>query len=201
MTGVDEGPASTMKRTISLRISVLARNLRNYFDRQVAALGVTRSQWAMIAVVATNPGATQRMIADTLEMSEASAGRLVDRLCNEGLLTRRSREDDRRAKAIYISEAAEPLLEKLTIIARDSEDRMFKGLSDTEIETLPTSAIAKPKAERRRRWHRLSLASELFNSGKPDQPALRTSLSVSEVVSLPSVTLSVLAGTVIILAR
>jgi len=127
-----------MKRTISLRISVLARNLRNYFDRQVAALGVTRSQWAMIAVVATNPGATQRMIADALEMSEASAGRLVDRLCTEGLLTRRSREDDRRAKAIYVSEAAEPLMDKLTVIARDSEDRMFKGFSDAEIETLHT---------------------------------------------------------------
>jgi MarR family transcriptional regulator for hemolysin len=125
-----------MRRTISLRISVLARNLRNYFDRQVAALGVTRSQWAMIAVVATNPGATQRMIADALEMSEASAGRLVDRLCSEGLLTRRSREDDRRAKAIYISDAAEPLLEKLTVIARESEDRMFRGFSEAEIETL-----------------------------------------------------------------
>lgn len=129
-------PILSMRRTISLRISVLARNLRNYFDRQVAALGVTRSQWAMIAVVATNPGATQRMIADALEMSEASAGRLVDRLCSEGLLTRRSREDDRRAKAIYISEAAEPLLEKLTVIARESEDRMFRGLSEAEIETL-----------------------------------------------------------------
>ena len=125
-----------MKRTISLRISILARNLRNYFDRQVAVLGVTRSQWAMIAVVATNPGATQRMIADALEMSEASAGRLVDRLCSEGLLTRRSREDDSRAKAIDISDAAEPLLEKLTIIAQQSEDRMFKGFSDEEIETL-----------------------------------------------------------------
>lgn len=125
-----------MKRTISLRISILARNLRNYFDRQVAVLGVTRSQWAMIAVVATNPGATQRMIADALEMSEASAGRLVDRLCSEGLLTRRSREDDRRAKAIYISDAAEPLLEKLTIIAQQSEERMFKGFSDEEVEIL-----------------------------------------------------------------
>ncbi|MBM3596044.1 MAG: MarR family transcriptional regulator [Alphaproteobacteria bacterium] len=125
-----------MKRTISLRISVLARNLRNYFDRQVAALGVTRSQWAMIAVVATNPGATQRMIADALEMSEASAGRLVDRLCSEGLLTRRAREDDRRAKAIYLSDAAEPLLEKLTTVARESEDRMFKGFTEKEIETL-----------------------------------------------------------------
>jgi MarR family transcriptional regulator for hemolysin len=129
-------PILSMRRTISLRISVLARNLRNYFDRQVAALGVTRSQWAMIAVVATNPGATQRMIADALEMSEASAGRLVDRLCSEGLLTRRSREDDRRAKAIYISDAAEPLLEKLTVIARESEDRMFRGFSEAEIETL-----------------------------------------------------------------
>lgn len=129
-------PILSMRRTISLRISVLARNLRNYFDRQVAVLGVTRSQWAMIAVVATNPGATQRMIADALEMSEASAGRLVDRLCSEGLLTRRSREDDRRAKAIYISEAAEPLLEKLTVIARESEDRMFRGFSEAEIETL-----------------------------------------------------------------
>lgn len=124
------------KREISLRISVLARNLRNYFDRQVAALGVTRSQWAMIAVVATNPGATQRMIADALEISEASAGRLVDRLCNEGLLARHAREDDRRAKSIHLSDAAEPMLEQLTAIAKDSEERMFRGLSQDELETL-----------------------------------------------------------------
>jgi len=76
------------------------------------------------------------MIADALEMSEASAGRLVDRLCNEGLLTRRSREDDRRAKAIYLSEAAEPLLDELTIVAKDSEERMFKGFSREELDTL-----------------------------------------------------------------
>jgi MarR family transcriptional regulator, transcriptional regulator for hemolysin len=124
------------RRHISLRISVLARILRNTFDRKVAALNVTRSQWAMIAVVATNPGATQRMIADMLEMSEASAGRLVDRLCGEGLLERRARNDDRRAKAIYLTDAAEPLLEKLTIVARESEDLMFRGFSDAELETL-----------------------------------------------------------------
>jgi MarR family transcriptional regulator, transcriptional regulator for hemolysin len=124
------------RRHISLRISVLARILRNTFDRKVAALNVTRSQWAMIAVVATNPGATQRMIADMLEMSEASAGRLVDRLCGEGLLERRARNDDRRAKAIYLTDAAEPLLEKLTIVARESEDRMFRDFSEAELETL-----------------------------------------------------------------
>jgi MarR family transcriptional regulator for hemolysin len=124
------------RRHISLRISVLARIVRNHFDRRVAALNVTRSQWAMIAVVATNPGATQRVIADMLEMSEASAGRLVDKLVGEGLLERCSREDDRRAKAVYLTSASEPLLEKLTILAREGEDRMFKGFSDAELETL-----------------------------------------------------------------
>lgn len=126
------------KRNISLRISVLARIVRNNFDRQVSALNVTRSQWAMIAVVAHQPGATQRMIADALEMSEASAGRLVDRLCTEGLLERRPRDDDRRARAVYLTDAAKPLLEKLSIIADQNEDRLFRNFSESELETLRT---------------------------------------------------------------
>ncbi len=124
------------KRNISLRISVLARILRNNFDRQVSALNVTRSQWAMIAVVAHQPGATQRMIADALEMSEASAGRLVDRLCTEGLLERRARDDDRRARAVYLTDAAKPLLDKLSIIAEQNEDRLFRNFSEGELDTL-----------------------------------------------------------------
>lgn len=126
------------KRNISVRISVLARIMRNNFDRQVSALNVTRSQWAMIAVVAHQPGATQRMIADALEMSEASAGRLVDRLCTEGLLERRARDDDRRARAVYLTDAAKPLLDRLSIIAEQNEDRLFRDFSEDELSTLRT---------------------------------------------------------------
>lgn len=115
---------------------MLARLLRNNFDRQVADLHVTRSQWAMIVVVGRHPGATQRVIAEALEMSEASAGRLIDRLCAEGLLERRERDDDRRARAVYLTAAAEPLLEKLATIAQEAERRMFKGFEDSELERL-----------------------------------------------------------------
>jgi MarR family transcriptional regulator for hemolysin len=127
---------TNQKREIGLRLTVLARMLRNNFDRQVAGLNVTRSQWAMIAVVARHPGATQRMIAEALEMSEASAGRLIDRLCADGLLERRDRDDDRRARAVYLTEAAEPLLAKLAEIAKDSEERMFKGFSDDDLDRM-----------------------------------------------------------------
>ena len=102
----------------------------------LAGLNVTRSQWSMIAVVARYPGATQRMIAEALEMSEASAGRLIDRLCVDGLLERRDRDDDRRARAVYLTAAAEPLLAKLADIAKDAEERMFSGFSEQELEQL-----------------------------------------------------------------
>lgn len=128
--------ARELKRSISIRVTVLARMLRNRFDRLVADLGVTRSQWAMIVVVAHNPGATQRTIAEALEMSEASAGRLIDRLCADGLLQRQERFDDRRARAVYLTEAAEPLLAKLGEIGFASEERIFRGFMLEELEQL-----------------------------------------------------------------
>lgn len=125
-----------IRRQAGLRMTVIARLQRNNFDRKVADLNVTRSQWAMIAVVARYPGSTQRTIAEYLEMSEASAGRLIDRLCADGLLERRDRRDDRRARAVYLTEAARPLLETLGKIAGESEKTMFKGFSDDEVQQL-----------------------------------------------------------------
>jgi MarR family transcriptional regulator for hemolysin len=123
-------------RHIGLRLAVVARLLRQDFDRHAADIGVTRSQWAMIAVVSRRQGATQRVIAEIMEMSEASAGRLIDRLCADGLLERRDRDDDRRARAVYLTEAAEPLLAKLATIAIETEERMFMGFSDDDLERM-----------------------------------------------------------------
>jgi MarR family transcriptional regulator, transcriptional regulator for hemolysin len=134
-TRMTEGTGE-IRRDIALRLSVVARMLRNSFDRQVSSLGVTRSQWTMIVVVARNPGATQRVIADALEMSEASAGRLIDRLCADGLLERQERYDDRRARAVYLTKAAEPLLGKLAEVGKEGEKRLFRGFADEDLDTL-----------------------------------------------------------------
>lgn len=134
----DDAPLDVqrLRRSIGLRLTTIARMLRSKFDRKVAGLHATRSQWAMIAVVANNAGATQRTIAEALDMTEASAGRLVDRLCADGLLERRERSDDRRARAVYLTSAAEPLLSKLAEIAALGEMQMLKGFTDDEIAQL-----------------------------------------------------------------
>ncbi|MDE2405196.1 MAG: MarR family transcriptional regulator [Sphingomonadales bacterium] len=125
-----------LRRAVSIKLTVLARLMRNDFDRHVGGIGLTRSQWSLIAVVASRPGATQRQIAELLEMSEASAGRLVDRLVADGLLARTDRADDRRARAVTLTEAANPLLERMSVFARSREERFFRGIAGEDLAKL-----------------------------------------------------------------
>lgn len=132
-------PASAdnqLRQDIAIRIAVLARLIRNDFDRRLSEMNITRSQWSLVAVVARHPGASQRMISEVLEMSEASAGRLIDRLCADGLLERRERDDDRRARAVYLTAAAEPLLLRGAELAQENFGRLFKGLDEAQLEAL-----------------------------------------------------------------
>jgi len=124
------------KRAISLKLTVLTRQLHKRFDQRVASIGVTRSQWTMIAVISRYPGATQRQVAERLEMSEASAGRLIDRLLADGLLMRRPKEDDRRAHCIHLTDSAREILETISAIAVEHENAVFEGFSPDDLERL-----------------------------------------------------------------
>ncbi|MCJ2181645.1 MarR family transcriptional regulator [Novosphingobium sp. 1949] len=126
----------SLRRKATIQINVLARVMRNNFDRKVSVLHVTRSQWSMMAVVTRYPGSTQRIISEYLEISEASAGRLIDKLCTEGLLERRAHKEDRRARAVYPTRAADPLLAQLSHVASLSEAELFEGFSDAEMKQL-----------------------------------------------------------------
>ena len=131
--GIESEP---LRRRLSIRVSLIARLLRMRFDKRVESTGVTRAQWGMIALVAGRQGATQREIAMLLEQSEASAGRVIDRLCNEGMLERRQKEDDRRAYAIYLTEKSRPMIDSLERHAEKFEAEAFNGFSEEELAML-----------------------------------------------------------------
>jgi len=125
-------------RAIALKLSVVARQLRVSFDQSAESCGLTRAQWTLIAVVARNPGATQRTVAEALEVREITAGRLVDRLCEEGYLRRDPHPSDRRAYCVHLTPAAEPLLARLDELARIHEARIFAGFESEALEKLDT---------------------------------------------------------------
>ncbi|MDB6104151.1 MAG: MarR family transcriptional regulator [Gammaproteobacteria bacterium] len=113
---------------------MIARQLRVAFDQSVEQSGLTRAKWTLIAAVARNPGATQRTIAEALEVREITAGRLVDRLCDEGYLRRDENPSDRRAYCLYLTPAAQPVLDKLDELAKIHEAAIFAGFSAEDLE-------------------------------------------------------------------
>jgi DNA-binding MarR family transcriptional regulator len=124
------------KRAVGTRLTVVARQLWQRFDRLVGEIGVSRAQWRLIAVVSLRPGATQRVVAEALEISEVSAGRLIDRLCAEGYLERRESAADRRAHSVYLTQAAQPVLDRLSELARVEENEAFAGFAKHELDKL-----------------------------------------------------------------
>lgn len=124
------------KRPLGLKLTVIARLIRKQFDHSTTSIGITRAQWTTISVVAGRPGATQRGIAALLEVGEAAAGRLIDRLCEEGLLERRADPADRRSHLIYLKPAADAVLQQLIVLGEAQEHRAFRGLSPEELSTL-----------------------------------------------------------------
>jgi MarR family transcriptional regulator, transcriptional regulator for hemolysin len=115
---------------------VVARQLRVTFDQAAERSGLTRAQWHMIAVVAGNPGATQRLIAEALEVREISAGRLIDRLCDEGYLKRDPHPSDRRAYCVNLTPAAQPVLDTLDQLAKIHEEAIFAGFELEDMNRL-----------------------------------------------------------------
>ena len=115
---------------------MVARQLRISFDQRVERSGLTRASWQLIAAVARNPGATQRLIAEALEVREITAGRLIDKLCAEGILERREHPQDRRAYCVYLTSDAQPMLDKIDELAKVHEADIFAGFATADLDRL-----------------------------------------------------------------
>jgi MarR family transcriptional regulator for hemolysin len=126
------------KRAIAIKMAVASRQLRQRFDERVEQTGVTRAKWMLIATVASRPGATQRIIASLLEVSDVTAGRLIDRVCADGLLERRENPQDRRAYCVYLTPAAQPVLDQMASVAELYETEIFAGFTYEELESFNT---------------------------------------------------------------
>lgn len=121
------------ERTISLRISLAARLQRKRFDMRARTMGMTLAQWRAIHAVSRAEGATQRSIAEAMDVGDVTASRLVDRLVEKGWIERRVDQYDRRAHRLYLTSAATPLLAQLTMLGEDEQRNQLAGVTREEL--------------------------------------------------------------------
>jgi DNA-binding MarR family transcriptional regulator len=110
--------------------------LRTYADHRAAQFGITRAQWVVLARVDRSEGLKQSELADMLDLQPISLTRLLDKLCDSGLIERRADPADRRAKRLFLTPAAQPLLEKLGELGEDLMATALAGVEPESVERM-----------------------------------------------------------------
>ncbi len=121
------------KRDFAFVINDVARLLRTYADQKAARLGMTRAQWAVLVRLDRFEGLKQSELADILDLQPITLTRLLDRLCDNGLIERRSDPSDRRVKRLFLTPQARPLLERLADLG---DELMGVALADIDPATV-----------------------------------------------------------------
>jgi MarR family transcriptional regulator, transcriptional regulator for hemolysin len=126
----------SLNRDFAFTINDVARMLRTYADYKGGQFGVTRAQWAVLVRLDRFEGLKQSELAEMLDLQPITLTRLLDRLCDSGLIERRSDPNDRRAKRLFLTAAARPLLEHLGELGEDMMATALAGVSRENVEQI-----------------------------------------------------------------
>ena len=129
-------PQQPIKREFAFTIMDVARLLKTYADQRARQFGISRAQWAVLIRIDRNEGLKQTELADMLDLQPITLTRLLDRLCDSGLIERRSDPNDRRAKRLFLTAAARPMLEQLGALGEDMMTTALAGVSRETVEQI-----------------------------------------------------------------
>lgn len=114
---------------------------RTLFDHEMKPLGITRSQWWVLAQLSRAEshggaaGMLQTDLAKILDVGKVTIGGLIDRLETSGFVERHPDKVDRRAKRIVITAKGRHVLDQMVIVGRRLNLSILKGLSERDVKT------------------------------------------------------------------
>lgn len=127
---------------IGFLVHDVSRMRRTLFDQEMKPLGITRSQWWVLAQLSRSlgtegaeAGMPQTKLARILDMGKAPMTGLIDRLEASGFVERRPDSHDRRAKRIVITARGQGVLDQMATVGHRLNHTVLDGLSAEEIAT------------------------------------------------------------------
>ena len=144
---------ASRNREFGFILNDVARLLRTYADYQAAQFGMTRAQWAVLVRLDRSEGLNQSELAEMLDLQPITLTRLLDKLCDSGLIERRPDPDDRRAKRLFLTSAARPLLAQLGSLGENTMASALEGVASEDVERM-VSQLEVVRENLRRLIHR-----------------------------------------------
>ncbi len=124
--------AEDINQNFGILVHDVARLMRIVYDRRMAPLGLTRSQWWVLNNVYLREGISQSELASILDIEKATLGRLLDRLEAKDWVERRQDPNDRRSKRVFLGDKVQPTMKVMRELAHVTVEDTLLSLNETE---------------------------------------------------------------------
>ncbi len=121
-----------LDRSFGFLVNDVARLFGRRFSHNGRRLGLTRAQCRTLARIARNEGINQAGLADLLEVRPMTLVRQIDRMEDAGWIERRPDPADRRARRLFLTDKARPILGRIRAVANETRDEALARLSAPE---------------------------------------------------------------------
>ncbi|MEO2176423.1 MAG: MarR family transcriptional regulator [bacterium] len=124
------------ERELAFLLVDAGRKLNDAYDVHMKPLQLSRARWRVMAYVSRTPGISQTELSDSIECSRMAISSLLDRMQAAGLIERRNVHNDRRVRAVFLTENGTGLIRKMNDLAANVLQEVFAGTSTDEREQL-----------------------------------------------------------------
>ncbi|HEY1982536.1 MAG TPA: MarR family transcriptional regulator [Xanthobacteraceae bacterium] len=149
----------SLHREFAFSLNDVARMLKTYADYKASQFGITRAQWVVLVRLDRFEGIKQSELAEMLDLQPITLTRLLDRLCDSELIERRADPNDRRAKRLYLTPAARPMLERLGDLGDELMGTALAGVQREAIEKMVAQLAIVKENLRQAIQHKNAVAS------------------------------------------
>jgi DNA-binding MarR family transcriptional regulator len=128
--------ASDLKWELRLGFLVhdVSRLRRRVVDRALKPLGVTRSQWWVLAFLSRADGMSQVALAEELDLGKVALGQLIDRLEKTGFVSRRLDEVDKRVKRVFLTKRSQTLIARIRESVSVTEKEILERIDEADLK-------------------------------------------------------------------
>ncbi|HKQ83388.1 MAG TPA: MarR family transcriptional regulator [Steroidobacteraceae bacterium] len=120
---------------IGFLIHDVSRLRRTVVDKALKPLGVTRSQWWVLANLSRHngKGMMQTELAKLMDVGKVTLGGLIDRLEASGYVARQADPADRRAKRVVMTPKGTKLLAEIQRVAEQVNERIMGSIGARDV--------------------------------------------------------------------
>jgi DNA-binding MarR family transcriptional regulator len=121
-------------RNCGFLLKEVSRRYTLLFEERARRFPLTLSQCKALVRLEKNQGVSQARLAELAEVDPMTMVRILDRMEADGLLERRPDPGDRRARCLYLTAKARPLLDQIWQLADEIRTEIFAGVAKSDRE-------------------------------------------------------------------